>query len=239
MAAMTDPIRIILIGPPGAGKGTQAQRLRDMHGLVHISAGDLFRARVKDPNDPMGQQIKAILDSGALVPDAITIQMIAERLQQPDCAKGFILDGFPRSIAQAEALDEMLAKNDIKLSAVIQMEVDDDKLVERISGRFTCGDCNEGYHDTFKPPHDPHTCDSCGAVDKFTRRSDDNADAVRARLKTYYSQTTPILPYYEGKGMLKRVDGMASMDEVTSRIEAILARQPGCDSNNSCAGPKR
>lgn len=220
---MAEPIRIILIGPPGAGKGTQATRLRDRYSLPHISAGDLFRARVKDPNDPMGQQIKAILDAGQLVPDQITIQMIAERLRQADCAKGFILDGFPRSIAQAEALDEMLQKEGIKLTSVIQMEVDDEKLVERISGRFTCGQCNEGYHDSFKPPHDPHTCDVCGAVDKFTRRSDDNAEAVRARLKTYYSQTTPILPFYEGKGMLKRVDGMASMDEVTKRIEAILA----------------
>lgn len=235
---MTEPIRIILIGPPGAGKGTQALRLRDKHGLVHISAGDLFRARVKDPNDPMGQQIKAILDSGALVPDHITIQMIAERLQQPDCAKGFILDGFPRSIAQAEALDEMLSKNDITLTAVIQMEVDDDKLVERISGRFTCGACNEGYHDTFKPPHDPHACDACGAVDQFVRRSDDNAEAVRARLKTYYSQTTPILPFYESKGMLRRVDGMASMDEVTGRIEAILGSQGSCDTGCGCTGPR-
>ena len=235
---MTDPIRVILIGPPGAGKGTQAQRLRDKHGLVHVSAGDLFRARVKDPNDPMGQQIKAILDSGALVPDQITIQMIAERLQQADCAKGFILDGFPRSIAQAQALDDMLTEKAITLTAVIQMEVDDDKLVERISGRFTCGECNAGYHDTFKPPHDPHVCDSCGAVDKFIRRSDDNADAVRARLKTYYGQTTPILPFYEEKGMLKRLDGMASMDEVTARIEAILTHSPRCDAGCGGTGPK-
>ena len=231
---MTQPIRIILIGPPGAGKGTQALRLRDKYALVHVSAGDLFRARVKDPNDPMGQQIKAILESGALVPDQITIQMIAERLQQPDCAKGFILDGFPRSIAQAEALDEMLATHGITLTAVIQMEVDDDKLVERISGRFTCSQCNEGYHDVFKKPRDPHICDSCGAVDAFTRRSDDNAEAVRARLATYYSQTTPILPFYEGKGMLKRVDGMASMDEVTARIEALLVPAGGCGTGCGC-----
>ncbi len=233
---MTQPIRMILIGPPGAGKGTQALRLRDKQGLVHISAGDLFRARIKDPNDPMGQQLKAILDSGALVPDHITIQMIGERLTQPDCAqKGFILDGFPRSIAQAEALEKMLDEKGIKLDAVIQMEVDDEKLVERIAGRFTCSCCNEGYHDTFKPPKVENTCDACGEVDKFTRRSDDTPEAVRARLKTYYSQTTPILPFYESRGMLKRVDGMASMDKVTQAIEVLLSSA----ASGASAAPKK
>lgn len=219
---MTQPMRMILIGPPGAGKGTQAMRLKEKHKVVHISAGDLFRARIKDPNDPMGRELKAILDSGALVPDHVTIKMIGERMEQADCKNGFILDGFPRSLAQAEALDKMLAEKGIHLDAVVQMEVDDEKLVERIAGRFTCSACNEGYHDKFKQPKHEGTCDACGAKDSFTRRSDDTPEAVRARLKTYYSQTTPILPYYEGKGMLKRVDGMAGMDEVTAQIEALL-----------------
>lgn len=232
---MTKQLRMILIGPPGAGKGTQALRLRDKYGVPHVSAGDLFRARVKDPNDPLGQEIKAILDSGKLVPDEITIKMIAERLDKDDAKNGFILDGFPRSLAQAKALDDMLKSKGIVLDAVVQMEVDDDKLVERITGRFTCSCCNEGYHDKFKPLKKADTCDSCGAVETpenkvFTRRSDDNEVAVRARLKTYYEQTEPLLPFYEGKGALRRVNGMASMDEVTQQIESVLCKgKGGCD----------
>lgn len=226
---MTQPLRMILIGPPGAGKGTQARLLTEKHNVVAISAGDLFRARVKDPNDPLGNEIKQILDAGKLVPDEVTIRMISERLDQPDCQNGFILDGFPRSVAQAEALEEMLKAKGIKLDAVVQMEVDDDKLVERISGRFTCGGCGEGYHDKFKPPHDPAACDSCGAKDSFTRRSDDNATTVRSRLETYHNQTAPILPFYERLGVLKTVDGMADMAAVTAQIEAVLCPGKGCD----------
>jgi adenylate kinase len=226
---MTQPLRMILIGPPGAGKGTQARLLTEKHNVVAISTGDLFRARVKDPDDPLGNEIKQILEAGKLVPDEVTIRMISERLDQPDCQNGFILDGFPRSVAQAEALEEMLKKKGIKLDAVVQMEVDDDKLVERISGRFTCGDCGEGYHDKFKSPHDPSSCDSCGAKDNFTRRSDDNETTVRSRLETYHSQTAPILPFYERLGVLKTVDGMADMPAVTTQIEAVLCPGKGCD----------
>ncbi len=215
-------MRIVLLGPPGAGKGTQARRLMDKFDVVQISTGDLFRARVKDPNDPLGQQIKEILESGKLVPDEITIQMISERLDQPDCRNGFILDGFPRSLAQAEALEKMLKEKNLPLDAVVQMEVDDDKLVERISGRFTCAGCGEGYHDTFKQPKQAGACDSCGAEGKFTRRSDDNAETVRARLETYHSQTAPILPFYQARKMLKVVNGMADMDSVTVQIESLL-----------------
>lgn len=222
----TSPLRMILLGPPGAGKGTQARILTEKYGIVAISAGDLFRARVKDPNDPLGLEIKAILESGKLVPDEITIRMIAERLDADDCKNGFILDGFPRSVVQAEALGKMLEEKGIKLDAVIQMTIDDDKLVDRIAGRFTCGACGEGYHDSFKQPKTAGKCDSCGATDSFTRRSDDNAETVRSRLETYHSQTAPILPYYEARGMLKTVDGMADMDTVTRQIEAILTGKP-------------
>lgn len=215
-------IQIILLGPPGAGKGTQAARLTEKYGTPVISTGDLFRARVKDPNDPLGLEIKQILESGKLVPDAITIRMISEKLDQLDKSKGFILDGFPRSVAQAEALDAMLADKGLGLTAVIQLAVDDDKLVERISGRFSCSACGAGYHDSFKKPKVAETCDSCGATGTFTRRSDDNAATVRNRLETYHGQTAPILPYYQAKNLLKTVDGMADMDAVTAQLASIL-----------------
>jgi adenylate kinase len=218
-------MRVILLGPPGAGKGTQADRLSKKYGVPSISTGDLFRQRVKDPNDPLGQQLKQIMDAGKLVPDEITVKMISERLEQPDCKKGFVLDGFPRSVAQAEALEKMLEEKGIHLDGVIQIAVDDDKLVERISGRFTCGECKEGYHDKFKKPAEAHTCDKCGAKDKWTRRSDDNAETVRGRLHTYHTQTAPILPFYEARSQLKTVDGMADMDSVTAQIVAHL--EPG------------
>ena len=220
-------MRVILIGPPGAGKGTQASRLAEKYKVPTISTGDLFRARVKDPNDPLGQQIKAIMDAGKLVPNEITVQMISERLDQPDCQGGFILDGFPRSVEQAESLDKMLKDKHLKLDGVIQIGVDDDKLVERISGRFSCGKCGEGYHDSFKKPADPHVCNKCGAVDEWKRRSDDNAETVRGRLHTYHTQTAPILPFYEAKGVLKVVDGMAAMDTVTREIESALEPREG------------
>lgn len=215
-------MRIVLLGPPGAGKGTQASRLTKNYGVPTISAGDLFRARVKDPNDPLGKEIKAVLESGKLVPNEVTIKMISERLDQPDCKNGFILDGFPRSVIQAEALEEMLKQKGMELDAVVQMDVDDNKLVERISGRFTCAACNEGYHNVFKKPKQENVCDKCGAKDQFKKRSDDSEAVVRERLRTYHDQTAPILPFYKARGMLKQVDGMADMDTVTRQIEAAL-----------------
>ena len=220
-------MRIILIGPPGAGKGTQAERLTKKHGIPAISTGDLFRARVKDPNDPLGLEIKAILDSGKLVPDEITVKMLAERLEKDDCKNGFILDGFPRSVSQAEALEKMLKEKNIKIDAVIQLKVDDKQLVDRISGRFSCSKCKAGYHDTAKQPAVAGTCDSCGAKDSFTRRADDNAETVKGRLNVFHTQTAPILPFYEARGLLKAVDGMAGMDEVTTQIESALTSNNG------------
>ncbi|TAL27819.1 MAG: adenylate kinase [Alphaproteobacteria bacterium] len=237
-------MRVILIGPPGAGKGTQATRLAEKHNVPSISTGDLFRARTKDKNDPLGQQIKAIMDAGQLVPNEITVKMISERLDQPDCKNGFILDGFPRSVEQAESLDKMLKEKGIKLDGVIQIGVDDDKLVERISGRFSCGKCGEGYHDKFKKPADPHQCNKCGAKEDpkdpeasiWKRRSDDNEETVRGRLHTYHTQTAPILPYYDAKGVLKVVDGMAAMDDVTRQIEDVLDPKQGA---KTLAPPKK
>lgn|SRR3990172_10486861 len=214
-------MRVILLGPPGAGKGTQARLLTEKYGVVQISTGDLFRENVKSAT-PLGKQVEEILKQGKLVPDAITIKMIAERLDRPDCKNGFILDGFPRNVAQAEALEKMLKEKGIKLDGVVQMEVDDDKLVERISGRFTCSGCGEGYHDTFKKPVHADSCDKCHAAGKFTRRADDNEQTVRERLGVYHTQTAPILPFYESRGMLKRVNGMAGMEAVTSEIDALL-----------------
>jgi adenylate kinase len=223
-------MRILLIGPPGAGKGTQASILTAKYGIPHIATGDLFRYNIKNKTE-LGKQVEDILKSGKLVPDEITIKMIAARLDQPDCKNGWILDGFPRNVAQAEALEKMLSDKGLKLDAVVQMTVDDDKLIERISGRFTCSGCGEGYHDKFKKPHNPESCDKCGAKDKvvdgktvswIVRRPDDNAETVRTRLETYHTQTAPILPFYEARGMLKTVNGMASMDEVTRQILDVL-----------------
>ena len=174
-------MKMILIGPPGAGKGTQATRLKDKHNVVHVSTGDLFRAHVKDGTE-LGKKVEQFLKDGKLVPDEITIAMISERLDQPDCKNGFILDGFPRSLKQAEALETMLKDKNIKLDAVVQIEVDDNKLVDRIAGRYTCGGCNEGYHDTAKQPKVSCTCDKCGSTDKFTRRADDNEKTVRVNV---------------------------------------------------------
>ncbi len=213
-------MNIVLLGPPGAGKGTQAKRLQDASGLVQLSTGDMLRAAVASGSE-IGRKAKAIMAAGALVPDEIMIAMIGERVSQPDCAKGFILDGFPRTVPQAEALDRMLAASGKTLKHVIEMVVVDGALVDRISGRFSCAKCGAGYHDTYSQPKVKGRCDSCGSTE-FNRRADDNAETVKARLAAYHAQTAPILPYYENRGLLRRVDGMAPMDDVTREIRAVL-----------------
>ena len=212
---------IILFGPPGAGKGTQAQRLEKSRGLVQLSTGDMLRAAVAAETH-YGRQAKNKMDAGQLVSDDIVIGIIADRIKEDDCKNGFILDGFPRNVAQAEALDVMLAEEGVKLDAVVQMEVDDAALVDRVSGRYTCAGCNEGYHDTNLKPAVDGVCDNCGSTE-FKRRDDDNAETVAKRLDEYYAQTAPVLPYYAKQEILQQVDGMAAVNEVAAQIDAVLA----------------
>jgi len=214
-------MNLILLGPPGAGKGTQARRLEDTRGLIQLSTGDMLRAMVAE-GGPLGQQAKDIMAAGKLMPDDLMVSMIGERISKPDVVNGFILDGFPRTVAQAEALDAMLAEKGLKLDHVIEMRVVDDVLVERVTGRYTCAKCGKGYHDLFEKPKVEGVCDSCGSTE-FKRRADDNAETVTTRLAQYHQQTAPILPYYQERGVLKTVDGMAEIDEVTSQIGAVLA----------------
>lgn len=214
-------MNLILLGPPGAGKGTQARRLEDGRGLVQLSTGDMLRAMVAE-GGPLGQQAKDIMSAGKLMPDALMVEMIGERIARPDVKNGFILDGFPRTVAQAEALDKMLEERNLKLDHVIEMKVVDEVLVGRVTGRFTCAKCGKGYHDEFERPQTDGVCDSCGGTE-FKRRADDNAETVTTRLGQYHQQTAPILPYYESRGVLTTVDGMAEIEEVSRQIEAAIA----------------
>ena len=213
-------MNLLLLGPPGAGKGTQARLVEETYGIVQLSTGDMLRASVAS-GSALGREVKAIMDAGELVSDDIMIRMIAQRIDQPDCARGFLLDGFPRTTAQAEALDAMLAERGQKLDHVIQLAVDEEALVARIAGRFTCARCGEGYHDRFKAPAVDGVCDKCGGTD-FIRRDDDRADTVRQRLLVYRRQTEPILPYYEARGILQTVEGMADIDQVAATVRERL-----------------
>jgi adenylate kinase len=214
-------LNIILLGPPGAGKGTQAKRLEKTHGLVQLSTGDMLRAE-RAAGTELGRKVQAIMDAGQLVSDDIIVDMIEKRIGAADCRNGFVLDGFPRTVPQAEALDAMLARRNMKLDYVIELAVDEDALVDRIDGRFSCAKCGASYHERNKRPKVAGVCDVCGSKD-FIRRADDNAETVKARLAAYHAQTAPILPYYRAKGILRQVDGMADIPEVTRQIEAILA----------------
>jgi adenylate kinase len=212
-------VNIVLLGPPGAGKGTQAKRLEKKHNMVQLSTGDMLRQVVATGSE-LGQEAKRVMDAGQLMPDELVIRLISDRIDQ-DCSGGFILDGFPRTVRQAEGLDRMLAEKGVRLDAVIELKVDEEALIARITGRFSCNTCGAGYHDEFQRPAVDGVCDVCGGTE-FVRRADDNEDTVRARMEAYKNQTAPILPYYVDKGVLSSIDGMASIEEIAGRIEATL-----------------
>jgi adenylate kinase len=213
-------MNIILLGPPGAGKGTQATRLVEQRSMVQLSTGDMLRAAVK-AGTPVGLKAKPVMEAGELVSDEIVTQLIDENLAGLGEDQGVIFDGYPRTLAQAESLDALLARRGRRLDYVIELEVDEDALVDRITGRFTCAVCNTPYHDRYKQPVKAGTCDLCGSHE-FKRRADDNEEAVRTRMAEYRGKTAPILPHYEAKGIVRRVDGMASADKVGEAIDQVL-----------------
>ncbi|WP_435659731.1 adenylate kinase [Leisingera caerulea] len=222
MAVMTRPAVLILLGPPGAGKGTQARMLEEKFGYVQLSTGDLLRVAVA-AGTPAGLAAKAVMEAGQLVSDEIVINILRDRLAEPDCAKGVILDGFPRTTVQAEALDDLLAETNQKINAAISLEVDDAAMVERISGRYTCGGCGEGYHDSFKQPAEAGKCDKCGGTE-MKRRADDNAETVASRLEAYHAQTAPLIAYYGGKGVLQTTDAMGGINDIAQDMAAIVTK---------------
>jgi adenylate kinase len=213
-------MNLILLGPPGAGKGTQAEAITEKRGLVQLSTGDMLRRAVK-AGSPIGLEASAVMEVGGLVSDQIVIKIIAERIAAPDCARGFILDGFPRTLKQAAALDVLLASLAKQIDAVIEIKVNDAALIDRISGRYTCANCGASYHDTNCKPKVEGVCDRCGSKD-FVRRADDNAETVKNRLMAYYRETAPLIGYYFAKGKLRTVDGMAAISEVSRQIDDIL-----------------
>lgn len=218
---MTTPTVLILLGPPGAGKGTQARILEEDFGLVQLSTGDLLRSAVAS-GSAAGQQARAVMEAGGLVSDEIVLAILKDRMNQPDVAKGIILDGFPRTDRQAADLDALLATSGQRVNAAISLEVDDEAMVGRVAGRYTCGGCGEGYHDTFKQPATAGVCDKCGGA-AFKRRADDNAETVRERLKAYHAQTAPLITYYEAKGVLQRIDAMGDIAAIRQTLGGIVA----------------
>lgn len=219
---LTRPAVLILLGPPGAGKGTQARRLEERFGLVQLSTGDLLRAAVAAGTDA-GKEAKAVMEAGGLVSDEIVIAILRDRLGEADCRNGVILDGFPRTTVQATALDDLLDETGQRINAAISLDVDDAAMVERISGRYTCGDCGEGYHDSFKQPKVAGTCDNCGGT-QMKRRADDKAETVASRLEAYHAQTAPLISYYQTKGVLASVNAMGAIDEITTALGEVVTQ---------------
>lgn len=221
----TIPAVLILLGPPGAGKGTQARMLEETFGLVQLSTGDLLRAAVAAGTDA-GKAAKAVMEAGGLVSDDIVLAILKDRMADADTRKGVILDGFPRTAGQAEALDQLLQSTGQRVNSVISMEVEDAPMIARVAGRYTCGGCGEGYHDTFKQPAKAGVCDKCGSTD-FKRRADDNAETAGARLAAYHAQTAPLIAYYKGRGVLEGVDAMADIAAVAHSMQASVKRVVG------------
>lgn len=209
------------MGPPGSGKGTQSDLLKEKFGLYHVSTGDLLRAEIKKETE-IGKQVQQLMAEGKYVPESIVINMIKDKLLSDECKGGVILDGFPRTVHQAEALDQMLQENNMKIDHVIQLEVDDVAMVERVAGRFTCAKCGKGYHEITHPPAQEGVCDVCGGTE-FTRRPDDNAEAMEKRLEVYYESTRPVIPYYQERGVFKVVNGMGDIQTIAKEIENILS----------------